>query len=67
MNTREEIGARLRALREEQGLTTRELAERCGIIQSHIVRLESGRYGFTVDTLATICEALGAKIEIIKK
>lgn len=64
---RQRIGAELRALREAKGLTTRELAERCGIIQSHIVRLESGRYGFTIDTLAAICIALDADIKIIAR
>lgn len=63
-NTRQRIGAELRALREAKGLTTRELAERCGLIHSHIVRIESGRYGFTIDTLAAICEALNARIVI---
>lgn len=63
-NTRQRIGAELRALREAKGLTTRELAERCDLIHSHIVRIESGRYGFTIDTLAAICEALNARIVI---
>ena len=63
-NIRQRIGAELRALREAKGLTTRELAERCGLIHSHIVRIESGRYGFTIDTLNTVCTALGAEIDI---
>lgn len=63
-NVRQRIGSRLRALREAKGLTTRELAEQCGFAHSHIVRLESGRYGLTIDTLNTICTALGAEITI---
>lgn len=58
------IGARLRALREAKGLTTRELAERCGLIHSHIVRIESGRYGFSIDTLDKLTTALGAHINL---
>lgn len=64
---RQRIGAELRALREARGITTRELAEQCGLIQSHIVRIESGRYGFTIDTLNTVCTALGAEINITSK
>lgn len=66
-NIRQRIGAELRALREARGITTRELAEQCGFAHSHIVRLESGRYGFTIDTLNTICTALGAEIKIEPK
>lgn len=58
------IGSELRALREAKGLTVRELAERCGLIHSHVVRIESGRYGFTIDTLGIICNALGAHVNL---
>ena len=63
-NIRKHIGAELRALREAQNLTVRELAERAGLDHSHIVRIESGKYGFSIDTLDKICQALGAKITI---
>lgn len=63
-NIRQRIGAELRALREAKGLTTRELAERCSLIHSHIVRIESGRYGFSIDTLEKLTTALGAVIKI---
>lgn len=63
-NIRTRIGSQLRALREAKGLTTREVAEQSGLIHSHIVRIESGRYGFTIDTLNAICKVLGATIKI---
>lgn len=63
-DTRQRIGSELRALREAKGFTTRELAERCGLIHSHIVRIESGRYGFSIDTLSKLTTALGAIIRI---
>lgn len=63
-NIRQRIGAELRTLRETKGLTTREVAEQSGLIHSHIVRIESGRYGFTIDTLNAICKVLGATIKI---
>lgn len=63
---REHIGAELRALRLEKGLTTRELAELTGLGQSHIVRIEAGKYAVRIDTVETIARALGAKLTIDK-
>ena len=64
MNIREEIGSRLRALREKQRLTTRELAEKAGIDHSHIAKIERGTYNLRVDTLHKVVTALGAVIKI---
>ena len=61
------IGSQLRALRVEQGLSTRELSERSGLVQSHIVRIENGKYNLRIDTLNTIADVLGADIKIEKK
>ena len=65
-NIRKHIGAELRALREAQNLTVRELAERASLDHSHIVRIESGRYGISIDTLDKLCQALSAEITIAK-
>ena len=67
MNIREEIGSRLRALREEQGLTIRELAEKADVGFAHINKIENGTYNLRVDTLHKVATALGAAIEITKK
>lgn len=61
------IGFQLRTIREERGLSTRELAERTGLAHSHIVRIENGKYNLRIDTLNTIADALGAEIKIDKK
>ena len=66
-NIRQRIGAELRTLREAKGLTTRELAERCDLIHSHIVRIESGRYGFSIDTLEKLTTALGVELRLQKQ
>ena len=58
------IGFRLRTLREEQGLTTRELAEKAGIDHSHIAKIERGTYNLRIDTLYKVVTALGAVIKI---
>ncbi len=55
------IGTLVSGLREEQGLTTTVLAERVGISQAQISRLENGRQGFRSGTLVKIAHALGVR------
>lgn len=62
---RERIGNRLRELREAQGLTTTQLAEMCGMSHSTISKVENGRWSVSLDLLSRVCEALGAKVEIV--
>ena len=57
------IGQRIAELRKEQNLTQTQLAERCGLQQAHIARIEAGRYSVGLDTLAQIADALGMKID----
>ena len=56
-----QIGLKVSRLREQQGLTTTELAKRVGISQAQISRLENGKQGFRSSTLAKIAHALGVK------
>ena len=46
-----EVGERVRAAREQAGLSQRELAERMGTSQAAIARLEAGGVGATLTTL----------------
>ena len=59
------IGNRLRELREAQGLTTTQLGERCCLTQSTISKVENGKWSVSLDILSKVCEALGAKVEIV--
>ena len=59
------IGQRIAELRKEQGMTQTQLAERCGLQQAHIARIETGRYSVGLDTLAQIADAMGMKIDFI--
>lgn len=45
-------------------MTQKELAEKTGIRQSNISRIESGASSPTVDTLARIAAGLGKKLKI---
>ena len=59
------IGQRIAELRKERGLTQTQLAERCGLQQAHIARIEAGRYSVGLDTLAQIADVMGMKIDFI--
>lgn len=52
------------AARLESNLTQKELAERTGIRQSNISRIESGASSPTIDTLARIAAGLGKQLRI---
>lgn len=47
------------------GITQEELAERCGLAQSHIARIEAGRYSVGFDTLQQIAEGLGCVVDFV--
>ena len=62
---RERIGQRIAELRKEKGLTQQDIADRTGIQRNHISRIEAGKYSVGFDTLQSIAEALGGRIDII--
>ncbi len=53
------LGARLRQLRLEAGLTQAELAKRTGIHRPNIARVEAGRHTPSLETLARLASAIG--------
>lgn len=55
----ERLGARLRQLRLDAGLTQAELARRTGIHRPNIARVEAGRHTPSLETLARIANAIG--------
>lgn len=52
------------AARLEQHMTQKDLAEKTGIRQSNISRIESGSTSPTVETLARIAAGLGKQLKI---
>lgn len=52
------------AARLEQHMTQKELAQKTGIRQSNISRIESGSTSPTVETLARIAVGLGKQLKI---
>lgn len=51
-------------LREQRGMSQRDLARQTGIKQPQIARLEKGDHLPTLDTLWRLLDALGARIEL---
>jgi transcriptional regulator with XRE-family HTH domain len=52
-------GARLKQARKAAGLSQRELAHRCGVVQSHISGMERGVRAPSIEMLETLTQALG--------
>ncbi|MFH1856604.1 MAG: helix-turn-helix domain-containing protein [Candidatus Omnitrophota bacterium] len=61
-----EIGSKVKFLREEAGLKQKDLAKKLGISQQIISRVESGRQNVSIETLSSICEALGFSLDAEK-
>jgi ribosome-binding protein aMBF1 (putative translation factor) len=51
--------------RANKKLTQKELAERAGMSQSIIARLESGEHSITLSTLWKVADALGKKVQLV--
>ena len=76
MRNRERIGQRFAEERKSvewvdangvnrKGMTQAELAERCGLLQSSIARVEGGYFSVGFDILEAMAEGLGKKIDIV--
>ncbi len=59
-----DVALELITLREQHGLTQAELAERCGIDQGDISRIERGVLAPTTPTLLRLAEGLNARITL---
>ncbi|MEE4544899.1 helix-turn-helix domain-containing protein [Streptomyces sp. V4-01] len=62
MELNEQVGRRLRQLREERGLSLSELARRSGTGKATLSELEAGRRNPTLETLYALTTALGVPL-----
>ena len=65
MNTderRKRVGVRVKALREQQGLSQRKLALMIGSNQTHIWQIENGNVNVGLDLLCRLAEALEVNV-----
>ena len=58
------LGSFLTALRKANGMTQKELAERSGVRQSNISRIEKGVCTPTLITLQELAKGFGKKLKI---
>lgn len=59
------IGKEIKRLREEKGMSIRQLADKTGVIYSSIPAIESGKTDIRVGTLIRIAKGLGVSPEEI--
>jgi ribosome-binding protein aMBF1 (putative translation factor) len=62
-----DIAVQVMELREKRGLTQAQLAERCGMDQGDISRIERGATSPTARTLQRIGDALEADIRLVAR
>jgi transcriptional regulator with XRE-family HTH domain len=58
MNIQVQLGARIRELRLEKGLSQEKLADACGLHRSHMGEIERGNVNVTLSTLLAIAQKL---------
>jgi ribosome-binding protein aMBF1 (putative translation factor) len=59
-----QLGEEVRRLRSERGLSQQELAERMGVTQSVVARLEAGGVEPRLRTLDRVARALDVELEV---
>ncbi|MBI3602532.1 MAG: helix-turn-helix transcriptional regulator [Candidatus Omnitrophica bacterium] len=58
------IAGQIKNLRTKLGYTQKEMAQRLGVIQQYVAKLEAGRENLTLDTLKRIAEVLGKQLTV---
>ena len=59
MQAQDQLGANIRRLRRDAGLSQMELSDRCGLHFSEISRLERGRRDAQLSTIVKLARGLG--------
>ena len=65
MNTPQDIGTRIRAVRRDRGLTQDDLADRVGVSRSAVAQWETGRTGQITGNLSRIADVLEINVEFL--
>ncbi|MDH2926840.1 helix-turn-helix transcriptional regulator [Lonepinella koalarum] len=65
LEEQEQLMASLKAQREAQNLTQKDIAEKTGMKIQNVSRLERGLVRPTLDTLSRYANALGGRIEFV--
>ena len=62
---RERIGAKIRQLREKNGIEAKHLATLANIDAANLSRIEQGKYSVGLDILTRISHVLGVKVDLV--
>lgn len=57
-----QVGLRLQALRERQGLSVRALAKKAQMPHNNLLKIERGETNVPIETLARLADALGVNL-----
>lgn len=60
-----ELGKKIKKIRKERGLTLMELAEKSGVSQGYLSRIENGRHDPTFSVLLQIARALQIQVSML--
>ncbi len=58
-----DVGTRLMILRKQYGYTQNALAEKAGVSQTHLRRVELGQADITVNHLELLCDAMSISLK----
>ena len=58
-----QIGARIKELRKEKGISQEAFADACGLHRTHMSLLERGKVNVTLNTLSQITNMLGIRLK----
>jgi transcriptional regulator with XRE-family HTH domain len=58
------LGQRLRALRQNRGLTQLALAQRAGVTRLKVIAIEAGSGSVAMGSYARVASALGAQLDL---
>ncbi len=57
-----QLGACIRTLRQQTGLSQVEFGEKCGFYQTYLSRVENGKANPTINALEVVANALGMTV-----
>ena len=58
-----DVGTRIKVLREKNELTQNALAEKAGVSQTHLRRVELGQADITIGHLQLLCDAMSISMK----
>lgn len=61
------FGRQIAELRQKEKISTRKLAEMCGMPFQFVNKIENGKFNTGIDTIYKICDALGYRLVIEPK